>query len=80
MLGAARAPTKSSARVHPRRALRHALGVSPVRFIDVIPSLNLVVVRFGKDPAGKLDLAAIAKDQRFEKHDQILSAVLGAMK
>ncbi len=50
------------------------------QFIDVIPSLDMIVVRFGKDPVGKIDLAAIAADQRFEKHDQILDAVLAAVK
>ncbi len=49
------------------------------QFIDVIPSLDMIVVRFGPDPAGALDLVAIAQDQRFEKHDQILSAVLDAV-
>ncbi|HMR07462.1 MAG TPA: serine hydrolase [Polyangiaceae bacterium] len=49
------------------------------QFIDVIPSLDMVVVRFGKDPTGKLDLAAYANDQRFEKHEQILGAVLSAV-
>ncbi len=50
------------------------------QFIDVIPSLDMVVVRFGKDPVGKIDLGAIANDQRFAKHDQIMDAVLAAVK
>jgi hypothetical protein len=49
------------------------------QFIDVIPSLGLVVVRFGPDPLGKLDLAALATDQHFATHDQILAAVLAAL-
>lgn len=50
------------------------------QFVDVIPSLDMVVVRFGKDPMEKFDLLALTEDQHFAKHDQILSAVLNAVK
>ncbi len=49
------------------------------QFIDVIPSLDLIVVRFGSDPMNKLDLIALFDDQRFEKHDAILKQVLDAV-
>lgn len=49
------------------------------QFIDVIPSLDMVVVRFGPDPAGQFDLAALTADQHFAKHDQILGALLAAV-
>ncbi len=49
------------------------------QFIDVIPSLDLIVVRFGSDPMNKLDLIALFEDQRFEKHDAILQQVLDAV-
>lgn len=50
------------------------------QFIDVIPSLDMVVVRFGKDPVVGFDLAAMMADQHFSKHDQILASVLAAVK
>ncbi len=49
------------------------------QFIDVIPSLDLLVVRFGQDPMGKFDPATLAVDSRFERHDKILEPVLGAI-
>ncbi|MEO6573669.1 MAG: serine hydrolase [Polyangiaceae bacterium] len=53
------------------------------QFIDVIPSLDLVVVRFGrdpKDPSAPFDPVALAVDSRFEKHDKILAAILEAIR
>jgi CubicO group peptidase (beta-lactamase class C family) len=47
------------------------------QFIDVVPSLDLLVVRFGDDPF--LDLSALSSDQRFEKHDAILAPILEAI-
>jgi CubicO group peptidase (beta-lactamase class C family) len=49
------------------------------QFIDVIPSLDLVVVRFGPDPASTLDIPALFTDQRFEEHDAILKPILDAI-
>jgi CubicO group peptidase (beta-lactamase class C family) len=49
------------------------------QFIDVIPSLDLVVVRFGTDPLTNVDLAALTSDARFTKHDEILHPVLDAI-
>jgi CubicO group peptidase (beta-lactamase class C family) len=49
------------------------------QFIDVIPSLDMVVVRFGPDPAGQFDLAAMTADQHFAKHDQIMGALLAGV-
>lgn len=50
------------------------------QFVDVIPSLDMMVVRFGKDATSSFDLAAMLEDQRFAKHDAILAAVLAAVK
>jgi CubicO group peptidase (beta-lactamase class C family) len=49
------------------------------QFVDVIPSLDLVVVRFGPDPMSSFDLQALADDQKFETHDAILAPVLAAV-
>ena len=49
------------------------------QFIDVIPSLDLMVVRFGPDPMTSFDLAQMAADSRFEQHDAILKPVLDAI-
>src|SRR5262249_36457649 len=49
------------------------------QFIDVIPSLDLMVVRFGADPLGAFDVAQLATDQRFETHDAILKPILDAV-
>jgi CubicO group peptidase (beta-lactamase class C family) len=49
------------------------------QFIDVIPSLDLVVVRFGPDPAGTLDIPGLFTDQKFAKHDAILAPILAAV-
>jgi CubicO group peptidase (beta-lactamase class C family) len=49
------------------------------QFIDVFPSEDLLVVRFGADPLVGFDLAALASDQRFEKHDAIVKPVLEAI-
>jgi CubicO group peptidase (beta-lactamase class C family) len=48
------------------------------QFIDVIPSLDLIVVRFGVDPLN--DLGSLATDARFEKHDEILRPILEAVR
>ena len=48
------------------------------QFIDVIPSLDLIVVRFGADPVAKFDLATLTADSRFELHDKILAPILTA--
>ncbi len=50
------------------------------QFIDVIPSLDLVIVRFGEDPATGLDISALTTDAKFEKHDQILRPILAAIR
>ena len=49
------------------------------QFVDVIPSLELMVVRFGPDPMNELDMDAFAYDQRFGTHDAILAPVLEAV-
>jgi CubicO group peptidase (beta-lactamase class C family) len=46
------------------------------QFIDVIPSLDLVVVRFGADPTTDFDPEALADDARFDEHDDILRPIL----
>lgn len=46
------------------------------QFIDVIPSLDLVVVRFGADPATDFDLDTLIDDARFDQHDDILRPIL----
>jgi CubicO group peptidase (beta-lactamase class C family) len=48
------------------------------QFVDVIPSKDLLVVRFGPDPLAS-DITKIISDSRFETHDAILSPVLGAI-
>jgi CubicO group peptidase (beta-lactamase class C family) len=50
------------------------------QFIDVIPSLDLIVVRFGRDLLSTLDLSQIQIDARFDKHDAILRPVLDAIR
>jgi CubicO group peptidase (beta-lactamase class C family) len=50
------------------------------QFIDVIPSLDLVVVRTGPDPVGAgLDLDELAADQHFAEHDAILGPILASL-
>jgi CubicO group peptidase (beta-lactamase class C family) len=50
------------------------------QFIDVVPSLDLVVVRMGPDPAGgSFDLVELIEDQHFEEHDAILEPILEAI-
>lgn len=49
------------------------------QFIDVIPSLDLVVVRFGADPVTEFDPQALADDARFDQHDEILRPILEAI-
>ncbi|MEW5742593.1 MAG: serine hydrolase domain-containing protein [Myxococcota bacterium] len=46
------------------------------QFIDVIPSLDLVVVRFGADPMAHFSVVELARDARFTKHDDILLPIL----
>jgi CubicO group peptidase (beta-lactamase class C family) len=50
------------------------------QFIDVIPSLDLVIVRFGVDPLTGFDLVAMVKDSQFTLHDEILQPILGALR
>jgi CubicO group peptidase (beta-lactamase class C family) len=49
------------------------------QFIDVLPRLDLMVVRFGTDPLNPFDAAELFDDARFAKHDAILEAVLAAV-
>jgi hypothetical protein len=46
------------------------------QFIDVIPSLDMVVVRFGADPRSTADASALIADARFEIHADILRPIL----
>ena len=46
------------------------------QFIDVIPSMDLVIVRFGNDPRTAMDVDAIREDAQFEEHDMILEPIL----
>ncbi|HTM21035.1 MAG TPA: serine hydrolase, partial [Kofleriaceae bacterium] len=50
------------------------------QFIDVIPSLDLVVVRFGEDPATGFDLGALTSDAQMGKERDILQPVLQAVR
>ncbi len=45
----------------------------------MIPSLDLLVVRFGTDPMTNFDLEALIADSKFPKHDEILAPVLQAV-
>ncbi len=49
------------------------------QFIDVIPSLDLMVVRFGTDPMTNFDLGELITDSKFQKHDEILAPILAAV-
>lgn len=49
------------------------------QFIDVIPSLDLIVVRFGADPMSTFDPGALIDDARFDKHAAILQPILDAV-
>jgi len=46
------------------------------QFIDVIPSLDMIVVRFGQDPLAKLDVPTLMADSKFALHDEILAPIL----
>lgn len=46
------------------------------QFIDVIPSLDMIVVRFGADPVNMFDLPTLLADSKFELHDKILAPIL----
>lgn len=50
------------------------------QFIDVIPSLDLIVVRFGADPMAKFDVPALLADARFTIHDEIMAPIIDAVK
>jgi len=50
------------------------------QFVDVLPSRDLVVVRFGADPTAHFDPAALASDTRFIEHDAILAPILAAIR
>ncbi len=59
------------------------------QFIDVIPSLDMLVIRFGQDPLGHgadggvvdggFNLGALLTDSQFQVHDQILAPILAAV-
>jgi CubicO group peptidase (beta-lactamase class C family) len=49
------------------------------QFVDVVPSLDLIVVRFGADPETVFDPIKLAEDSRFATHDAILEPVLKAI-
>src|SRR5262249_34876917 len=49
------------------------------QFIDVFPSLDMIVVRFGTDPLGTFDLPALIEDASFKKHEAIIAPVLQAI-
>jgi hypothetical protein len=50
------------------------------QFIDVIPSLDMIVVRMGPDPlGGTFNLNQMIEDQHFGEHDQILKPILDAV-
>lgn len=50
------------------------------QFIDVIPSLDMIVVRFGADPVATFDLGTLTQDSKFGLHDAILAPILAATK
>lgn len=50
------------------------------QFIDVIPSLDLVVVRFGEDPMAKFDIPTLLADSKFGVHDEIMAPIIDAVK
>ncbi len=50
------------------------------QFVDVIPSLDLMVVRFGTDPMNTFDMAKLLADEQFETEAAILKPVLAAVK
>jgi CubicO group peptidase (beta-lactamase class C family) len=50
------------------------------QFIDVIPSLDLVIVRLGADPATSFDVGALIDDARFDLHAEILEPILEAIR
>lgn len=49
------------------------------QFIEVIPSQELLIVRFGKDPVVGLDFQALFDDQNVDIHDAVVGAVLDAL-
>jgi CubicO group peptidase (beta-lactamase class C family) len=49
------------------------------QFIDVIPSLDLVVVRFADDPTSSFDPAQMYEDANFDEHEAILAPILDAL-
>jgi hypothetical protein len=49
------------------------------QFIDVIGSLDMVVVRFGADPVS-FDVGALIDDARFDIHAEILAPILDAVR
>ena len=49
------------------------------QFVDVIPSLDMMVVRFGQDPLGTFDIAKLTVDAHFGIHDAILAPLLAAV-
>jgi CubicO group peptidase (beta-lactamase class C family) len=49
------------------------------QFVDVIGSLDMIVVRFGADPMAELDLPKLVTDARFEIHESIIASVMDAV-
>jgi CubicO group peptidase (beta-lactamase class C family) len=49
------------------------------QFIDVIPSLDLVVVRFGPDPRSSFDFGSFNDDAEFGVHDQIVMPIVAGI-
>ena len=49
------------------------------QFIDVIPSLDMVVVRFAADPVSTFDVGALFEDGRFDEHEAIMGTVVAAV-
>jgi CubicO group peptidase (beta-lactamase class C family) len=49
------------------------------QFIDVFPSLDMIVVRFGRDPLDTFDLPALIEDASLQKHEAIIQPLLQAV-
>ena len=54
------------------------------QFIDVIPSLDMVIVRFGKDPTADMTVTnatdVLMSDENTDKHREILEPILRAVR
>ena len=54
-------------------------GVNAIRTQTLIRQADVVVVRFGEDPASGLDIGALTTDAQFGKHEDIMAPLFAGV-